>query len=229
MLAEIAYVAYALDRRRGCSRLRASGHLRGQWRTGSGFGLSQSRSDGPEAAALRQAGRRALLPPLLVDNADTWLDFSDLVFIDPVGTGYSRFVSGNDDARRLLWSVEGDYKSLARFVANWLRLNDRLTSPKFLVGESYGGFRAPKIASELQTGDGVGLSGIVLLSPVLDFTYQRDARASPLSWAVSLPASRRSGSSATASSRARPSPRPRPMPRATISPPSSRARATVRR
>lgn len=187
LLAEIAYVSYALERQSaGATTYRpvtfainggpgaASAYLHlglmGPWRLPFG-----RQSDTPSS------------PPDFVANAETWLDFTDLIFIDPVGTGFSRFASGNDDARGLLWSVEGDYKSLARFIANWLRLNDRLGSPKFIVGESYGGFRAPKIANELQTSDGVGLSGMLLLSPVLDFTYQRDARGSPLRWAVQLP------------------------------------------
>jgi carboxypeptidase C (cathepsin A) len=186
-LAEIAYVAYALDREQGAP---ASGRPV-TFAVNGGPGAASAYLNlglmGPKRLPFGRQGDVPSNPPLLVGNAETWLDFSDLVFIDPVGAGFSRFVSGNDDARRLLWSVEGDYKSLSRFVANWLRQNDRLASPKYLVGESYGGFRMPKIASELQTGDGVGVSGIVMLSPVLDFTYQRDARASPLSWVVALP------------------------------------------
>lgn len=186
-LAEIAYVAYVLDRDPSASA--ASRPVTFAFNGGPGaasaylnFGVM-----GPRRLPIGRQGDTPSTPPILIDNAETWLDFSDLVFVDPVGTGFSRFASGGKDSRDLLWSVEGDYKSLSRFIANWLRSNDRLTSPKFLVGESYGGFRAPKIAGELQTGDGIGVSGIVMLSPVLDFTYQRDARNSPLSWVVDLP------------------------------------------
>jgi carboxypeptidase C (cathepsin A) len=188
VLAEIAYVSYVLDRDQGAPATARPVTFAFNGGPGAASAYLHLGLMGPKRLPFGRQGDTPSMPPTLRDNAETWLDFSDLVFIDPVGTGFSRFAAGNDEARGLLWSVEGDYKSLARFVANWLRQNDRLASPKFLVGESYGGFRAPKVASELQTGDGVGVSGLVLVSPVLDFTYQRDAGRSPLSWAVSLPA-----------------------------------------
>ncbi len=107
-------------------------------------------------------------PPVVVDNPDTWLEFTDLVFLDPAGTGYSRIL-GNDEVRKSLWSVNGDIASLAVAIRRWVEANDRVASPKFLVGESYGGFRAPKIARALQTDQGVGVNGLALISPVLDF------------------------------------------------------------
>lgn len=186
-LAEIAYVAYVLDREQGASAAERPVTFAFNGGPGAASAYLNLGLMGPRRLPFGRQGDAPSMPPLLVDNAETWLPFSDLVFIDPVGTGFSRFVSQRDEARRLLWSAEGDYKSLSRFIANWLRLNDRLASPKFLVGESYGGFRAPKIAGELQTEDGVGISGMVLVSPVLDFTYQRDAGASPLNWVVTLP------------------------------------------
>lgn len=188
VLAEIAYVAYVLDRDKGAAAAERPVTFAVNGGPGAASAYLNLGLMGPKRLPFGRQGDAPSMTPALVDNADTWLDFTDLVFIDPVGAGFSRFASGSDDARGLLWSVEGDYKSLSRFIANWLRQNDRLASPKYLVGESYGGFRAPKIARELQTGDGVGLSGIVMISPVLDYTYQRDAQASPLSWVVSLPA-----------------------------------------
>lgn len=188
ILAEIAYIAYVLDRDQGTPAAERPVTFAFNGGPGAASAYLNLGLMGPRRLPFGRQGDAPSTPPVLIDNAETWLDFSDLVFIDPVGTGFSRFAQGNDDARGLLWSVEGDYKSLARFIANWLRQNDRLASPKYLVGESYGGFRAPKIAKELQTGDGVGVSGIVMVSPVLDFTYQRDAQASPLSWVVALPA-----------------------------------------
>ena len=92
--------------------------------------------------------------PTLVDNDDTWLDFTDLVFIDPPGTGYSRIVAGNDEARKKLWSVSGDIEALSVVVRRWLAANERLASPKFIVGESYGGFRGPRLAKALATDEG---------------------------------------------------------------------------
>ena len=123
--------------------------------------------------------------PAVVDNADTWLDFTDLVFIDPVTTGYSR-VLGGDDVRRHMLSVEGDIDTLANAARRWLEANGRLQSPKFIVGESYGGFRGPKLARALLDQQGVGVSGLVLISPVLDFNG-RDAPWDPMRWVARLP------------------------------------------
>ncbi|WP_018261259.1 S10 family peptidase [Methylobacterium sp. WSM2598] len=122
--------------------------------------------------------------PVPLPNDETWLDFTDLVFLDPVGTGYSR--AAGDDAKRY-FSVDADASVLAAAIARWLRTNDRLTSPKFYLGESYGGFRGPLIARKLQDDVGVGLSGLVLLSPVLDFGWLQPPRHNPLGDVTRLP------------------------------------------
>jgi carboxypeptidase C (cathepsin A) len=124
--------------------------------------------------------------PDLVPNAETWLDFTDLVFLDPVGTGYSEFTRPNDEVRRRFWSVEGDIQALAEVVRRWFEKNGRIVSPKFLVGESYGGFRGPRLVRALQSDQGIGIGGLVLISPVLDFGG-RSADFDPLSWASRLP------------------------------------------
>src|ERR1700716_2443523 len=108
-------------------------------------------------------------PPDLVPNAETWLDFTDLVFIDPVGTGYSRFVASGDEVRKRFFSVDGDVSSIALVIRRWLEKYDRLLAPKYVAGESYGGIRGPKIVRNLQTQQGVGVRGLILVSPVLDF------------------------------------------------------------
>ncbi|MDZ5695698.1 S10 family peptidase [Chelativorans sp. M5D2P16] len=123
----------------------------------------------------------------LVENPQTWLAFTDLVFIDPVGTGFSRLVDSNDRLRERYLSIDGDIEALARFIVRWLTENGRLASPKFFVGESYGGFRGPLLAEALQTDHGVGLSGMVLLSPVLDFGWWAQPEHSPLPLASRLP------------------------------------------
>jgi carboxypeptidase C (cathepsin A) len=124
--------------------------------------------------------------PALVDNNETWLDFTDLVFIDPVTTGYSRIVAAGDDVRRRMLSVDGDIDQLATVARRWLEANGRLQSPKFIVGESYGGFRGPKLARALLDDQGVGVSGLVLVSPVLDFNG-RDGPYDPMRWVGRLP------------------------------------------
>ncbi|MFO1151228.1 MAG: peptidase S10 [Alsobacter sp.] len=126
-------------------------------------------------------------PPVALPNAETWLDFADLVFIDPVGTGYSWTTARGDEARRRFWSVDGDISALATVIRKWIERNGRQASPKILVGESYGGFRAPKVARALQTEQGVGVAGLVLLSPVLDFSWRFEDRHSPMRWVSELP------------------------------------------
>ncbi|HXY58797.1 MAG TPA: peptidase S10 [Methylocystis sp.] len=128
-------------------------------------------------------------PPIAQDNADTWLDFTDLVFVDPPGTGWSRIVATGEDAKKRIWSVDGDIDILAAAVRQWLAANERMGSPKYIVGESYGGFRGPRLAEALIKKEGVGVSGLVLVSPVLDFGafFGGDAASSPLAWAARLP------------------------------------------
>jgi len=121
----------------------------------------------------------------LKPNAETWLDFSDLVFIDPVGTGYSRFISTSEDTRKKYYSAEGDVSANAVTIRRWLERNGRLTSPKYVVGESYGGIRSPRIVRNLQTQQGVSVKGLILASPVMDF--RETSGSSLLQYAASLP------------------------------------------
>ena len=124
-------------------------------------------------------------PPVLVDNQESWLPFTDLVFLDPPGTGWAR-VLGGEDARKRLWSVDGDIAALAVAVRQWLEANGRLGSPKIVTGESYGGFRGPQLVSALRQQQGVGIGGLLLLSPVLDFGG-RDRANDPWTWMTHLP------------------------------------------
>jgi carboxypeptidase C (cathepsin A) len=124
--------------------------------------------------------------PALVPNGETWLDFTDLVFIDPPGTGYSRVVGG-DQVRDRFYSVQGDIDGLAAFIMRWLKEKNRLPSPKFFAGESYGGFRGPLLAQKLQSDQGIGFSGLVLVSPVFDFDWLDQGAGAPWTTAALLP------------------------------------------
>ena len=126
------------------------------------------------------------LPPITVENAESWLPFVDLVFIDPPGTGFSRILSDSEDLKKRLFSVQGDADALAVVVRKWLTARGRLASPRFLVGESYGGLRAAKLLRVLRERENLGVSGVVMISPALDFSWLRGAR-NPLSPAVYLP------------------------------------------
>ena len=123
----------------------------------------------------------------LLPNADTWLDFTDLVFIDPPGTGQGVLLSRDPKTEERVWSVDGDIALVSEAIALWLRNHNRLSAPKLLLGQSYGGFRAPRIAEALQSRHGVALKGLILVSPVLDYGWRYHARTSPLSFATLLP------------------------------------------
>lgn len=125
--------------------------------------------------------------PTLVANSETWLPFTDLVFIDPVGTGFSWTTLRGEDARRRFWSVDTDISGLAVAMRKWLDKENRRVSPVMLVGESYGGFRVPKLARALQNDQGVGVRGLVMLSPVLDFGWRFQNRHTPLHFVAELP------------------------------------------
>jgi len=123
----------------------------------------------------------------LLPNAESWLDFTDLVFIDPPGTGQGALLSRDPKTEERVWSVDGDIALVSEAIALWLRNHDRLSAPKLLLGQSYGGFRAPRIAEVLQSRHGVALNGLILVSPALDYGWRYHARTSPLSFATLLP------------------------------------------
>jgi carboxypeptidase C (cathepsin A) len=126
-------------------------------------------------------------PTVLADNPGTWLDFTDLVFIDPVGTGFSRASVPEADAKKLFYSTTPDIEYLSRIIYDWLVKNDRLSSKKYLVGESYGGYRGPRITHYLQAQLGVALNGVVLVSPYLNPTIEDGGDLSPVPWLMTLP------------------------------------------
>lgn len=132
---------------------------------------------GPDANDAARASLR--------DNPDTWLAFTDLVLIDPIGTGWSRAVK-SDDAKHF-WSIRSDADATAKAIALYVARNNRAGSPKYLFGESYGGFRAAKVARALQGDQGIIISGIVMLSPLLEgwLTFGDDQSA--LHAALQLP------------------------------------------
>ncbi|WFU20492.1 peptidase S10 [Bradyrhizobium sp. CB3481] len=140
---------------------------------------------GPWRVSIGGEGAVSSATPDLLPNAETWLDFTDLVFIDPVGTGYSRFVASGDDARKRFYSVDGDVSAVALVIRRWLEKYDRLLSPKFVVGESYGGIRGPKVVRNLQTQQGVGVRGLILVSPLFD--YRDFSGSSILQYMYTLP------------------------------------------
>jgi carboxypeptidase C (cathepsin A) len=180
--ADIAYTSYQFD---GADRASRPVTFLFNGGPGASSAWLQFGAAGPWRVSISGAGAVSSATPDLLPNAETWLDFTDLVFIDPVGTGYSRFVASGEDVRKRFFSVDGDVNSIALVIRRWLEKYDRLLSPKFVAGESYGGIRGPKIVRNLQTEQGVGVRGLILVSPLLDF---RDfSGSSLLKYMYSLP------------------------------------------
>lgn len=142
---------------------------------------------GPKIVPTSKDGTQALSPPIILkDNPASILDVADLVFIDPVSTGYSR--TENETKPKEFHGLEADIESVADFIRIWTTKNKRWASPKFLLGESYGGIRATGLASHLQSRYGMSLNGVVLLSSLLDFRTLLSAPGSDLDNLIFLPA-----------------------------------------
>jgi carboxypeptidase C (cathepsin A) len=139
---------------------------------------------GPQRVAFGESGSAPPMPVEVVDNLETWLAFTDLVFIDPIGTGFSRAIkedtagatpaaardqSDGPNENPYFWEIDRDLDSLGELICRILSQLHRWTSPLFIAGESYGGFRVAKMARRLQETHGVGLCGALLISPAIEF------------------------------------------------------------
>ena len=141
---------------------------------------------GPRVVNFTENGSAPEQPVRLADNPDSWLDFTDLVFVDPVGTGFSRPTTDGEEAERAFYGVEKDADSMADFIRLYLTRTDRGLAPVFLAGESYGGFRAALLARRLLAA-GVQVKGAVLISPALEFALLRGDEYTLLPLALVLP------------------------------------------
>ena len=150
---------------------------------------------GPKRVWVPDDGRLPPSPARLVDNEHTWLAMSDLVFIDPVGTGFSRTLPPEgeekpEDAttrRKSFWDMERDLEALGEVIRGYLSGEQRWSSPVLIAGESYGGFRVARLIRQLQEKDGVGLSGAILISPALEFSLLEGGDYDVLHWIDKLP------------------------------------------
>ena len=141
---------------------------------------------GPKRVDFGAEGQSASDPATLKDNPGTWLDFTDLVFIDPIGTGFSKSLVPMDETKKLFYGPDQDIAYLSKIVYDWLVKNGRLQSRKYIVGESYGGYRGPRLTAELQSTVGVAVNGLVLVSPALAPQTGSD-QISPVDWMITLP------------------------------------------
>ncbi len=139
---------------------------------------------GPRRVKMLADGSMPPPPYTLVDNEFTWLDKADLVFIDPVGTGYSRAVKS--DLTKKFASVQGDIDSVGRFIRLYLSQYERWDSPLFLVGESYGTFRAAGLSEYLVEG-GITLNGIIMVSSIMNLQTTSFDNGNDLPYVLFLP------------------------------------------
>ena len=141
---------------------------------------------GPRRVKMNEDGTMPPPPFGLVDNEYSILKATDLVFIDPVATGYSR--ATKDEKAEQFFGQSPDVESVGDFIRLWTTRNLRWRSPKYLCGESYGVFRAAGLAEHLHSRYGMYLNGVVLLSGVLDFATLREGGGNELPSLVFLPA-----------------------------------------
>jgi carboxypeptidase C (cathepsin A) len=139
---------------------------------------------GPRRVKMLSDGGLPAPPYQLVDNEHTWLDLTDLVFVDPVGTGFSR--AARSELGRKFWGVEGDIQSVGEFIRLYLSRYERWASPLFLVGESYGTTRAAGLAGHL-VDRGIAFNGILLVSSILNFQTARFTKGNDLPYVLFLP------------------------------------------
>ncbi len=150
---------------------------------------------GPRRVVFREDGTPPPPPVSLQDNNESWLAFTDLVFVDPVGTGFSRALDKDEaedkdekpNADKIFWKVQKDLDTLGEFISRFLGSHHRWESSVFIAGESYGGFRAAKLTRLIQEKYGVGLNGAILISPALEFTLLDSSDYDLLPWTDIVP------------------------------------------
>jgi carboxypeptidase C (cathepsin A) len=154
---------------------------------------------GPQRVAFPANGTLPTLPPQLVQNESSWLSWADLVFVDPVGTGFSRIIDKDGEKKEEkagdgekpdpneYFGQKRDLESLCEFMARWLSENDRWGSPIFIAGESYGGYRVGRLVRMLQEETGIGLNGAILISPALELTGLAGDDYGVVQWVDLLP------------------------------------------
>ena len=141
---------------------------------------------GPRRAKMNEDGSQPPPPSALVDNEFSILDTSDLVFIDPVATGFSR--AAKDEKADQFFGVDADLDSVGEFIRLWTTRHERWLSPKFLCGESYGVYRSAGLADHLRGRYGLYLNGLILVSGVMDFATIYNVPGNDLPYPLILPA-----------------------------------------
>lgn len=142
---------------------------------------------GPKRVVVPSEADDDRAPPYpLVDNPESLLDVTDMVFIDPVGTGFSKALGDTDP--KTFYGIEEDAKSVGNFIREWLSKNGRWNSPKYVGGESYGTTRTAAVIRELEGRyNDVAFNGLILVSTILDFTVRAPEPGNEMATVVYLP------------------------------------------
>jgi carboxypeptidase C (cathepsin A) len=180
--ASMFYVSYSLD---GADKTRRPLTFAFNGGPGSSSVWLHMGALGPRRVALTPDGQAVPPPYHLIDNQQTALVFTDLVFIDPVTTGFSRHAPGEDPKQ--FHGLEGDLAEVGDFIRLYTTRNGRWASPKFLAGESYGTTRAAGLSLYLLENEGIYLNGITLISSILNFETARFATGNDLPYILFLP------------------------------------------
>jgi carboxypeptidase C (cathepsin A) len=181
---DVMYTAYTVDREKGEPQRPVLFALNGG--PGASSVYLNLGAIGPKHVAFANAGDSPSDPATLTDNPGTWLDVADEVFIDPIGTGFSKSLVDEAETKKLFYTPTPDIEYLSLVIYKWLVKNDRLLDKKYLIGESYGGYRGPRVTHYLQSQLGVAINGLVLVSPYLNPTFG-DGNLSPVPWMITLP------------------------------------------
>lgn len=139
---------------------------------------------GPYRAKMESDGNMPKPPFELVENPSTWLEFADIVLIDPIGTGFSR--AKNEETAKKFWSVKGDIESCGEFIRLFLTRKNRWTSALYLAGESYGTTRASGLSGYL-IERGITFNGLILVSSIMNFQTARFNKGNDLPYSLFLP------------------------------------------
>ncbi len=158
---------------------------------------------GPKTVTFGERGESLPPPAQLKDNKESWLDFTDLVFVDPVGTGFSRSLEevdlsppgakekkespSKENSQKEFYKMNRDLEVIGEFIQHFLSKYRRWSSPVFIAGESYGGFRVAKLSRKLQEDYGIGLGGVILISPCLELAALSSSDYDVLNWVESFP------------------------------------------
>ncbi len=181
---DVMYTAYTLDHEKGAPDRPVLFAVNGG--PGASSVYLNLGAVGPKHISFANAGESASDPATLTDNPGTWLDFTDEVFLDPIGTGFSKSLVDEAETKKLFYSPTADVQYLSLVIYKWLVKNDRMLDKKYLMGESYGGYRGPRMTHYMQSQLGVAMNGLVLVSPYLNPEFG-DGNLSPVPWMITLP------------------------------------------